>query len=78
MPIRNVKPSEYPSNPGTAKLTAIYKMLILELVIQRPGIFLREIKGHLLEQTGTDVNVSTIMRYLHTSGLARQKMIPRA
>ncbi len=57
----NVKPSQYPPNQGTAKLTAIDKVMILELVIQKPGIYLREIQGRLLERTGTDVNVSTII-----------------
>ena len=74
----NVKPSQYPPNQGTAKLTAIDKVMILELVIQKPGIYLREIQGHLLERTGTDVNVSTIMRYIHASGITRQKMVLRA
>ncbi len=35
----NVKPSQYPPNQGTAKLTAIDKVMILELIIQKPGIF---------------------------------------
>ena len=45
----DVQPKAYPPNGGTAKLTVIDKMMILELVIQKPGIYLREIHGHILE-----------------------------
>ena len=47
--IGDVQPKGYPPNGGTAKLTVIDKMMILELVIQKPGIYLREIQGHILE-----------------------------
>ena len=51
-----VCPKEYPSNLGTAKLTEIEKLLILELVLEKPGIYLREIQQELVHETGTVVD----------------------
>ena len=65
---------EYPSNLGTAKLTEIDKLLILELVLEKPGIYLREIQQELVHETGTVVDLSTVCRFLHTSGFSRQKL----
>ena len=74
----NVLPKKYPSNQSTAKLTSIDKLHILEVVLQKPGIYLREVQDELSHLTGTLVDVSTIMRFLHDSGFTRQKMIIRA
>ena len=50
-------------------------MLVLEIAIEKPGIYLREIKQFLMEETGTEVDTSTICRFLKESGFTRQKMI---
>lgn len=71
----DIKGKDYPPNIGATKLTAIDKLLILELVLEKPGIYLREIQTYLLLETGTEINVSTIM---HLSGFTREKMIIRA
>ena len=71
----NVNPREYPSNVGTARLTEMDKLIILELVIEKPGIYLREIQQELESWTGTIVDVSTVCRFLHTSGFSRQKLM---
>ncbi len=47
------------------KLTQIDKFLILELVIERPGIYLSEIQQKLRDETGTEISVSTICNFLH-------------
>ena len=73
-----VTKKKYPPNKGTQKLTDIDKLLCLELAIDRPGIYLGEIRQELIGQTGTDVNESTICRFLHASGFTRQKMITTA
>ena len=57
------------------KLTEINEFLILELVLERPGIYLAEIKQEFSEQTGTEISVSTICNFLHTNGFTRQKLI---
>lgn len=70
----DVRPKDYPPNTGTAKLTEVDKLIILELAIERPGIYLREIQAELSQETGTEVDVSTICRFLHASGFTRQKL----
>ncbi len=45
---------KYPENPGTRKLTEIDKLIILELIVEKPGIYLHEVKRQLVEDTGTE------------------------
>lgn len=71
----DVSPKQYPPNTGTAKLTDTDKFIILELAVDKPGIYLREIQVQLAQETGTKVDTSTICRFLHASGFTRQKMI---
>jgi len=50
--------------------------MILPVVLEKPGIYLCEIKRLLVEETGTEVDISTICRvFLYESGFTRQKMI---
>ena len=61
----DVSPKPHPStNPGTARLTEIDKFLILEVSVNKPGIYLCEIQQYLHAQTGTEVDVSTICRLI--------------
>ena len=72
----DVCPKQYPPNTGTVKLTVIDRFLILELVIDKPGIlYLREIQQQLAQDTGTEVDTSTICRFLHSSGFIGQKLV---
>ena len=71
---RTVSKAEYPkgaSHPFT-KLTVMDEFLILELVIERPGIYLREIQQQVRDETGTEVSISTICNFLHKNGFTRQ------
>ena len=44
--------------------------------IDKPGIYLSEIRQCLLEEHGTDVTISTICKFLHKeAGSTRQKMV---
>ena len=70
-----VKKRDYPENFGTKKLGDIEKLLILQIVIEKPGIYLEEIAGKLQEETGTEVSKTTICRFLHKSSFTRQKMV---
>ena len=73
----NVTKRKYPNTHGDhlRKLTDIDKLLVLEIAIEKPGIYLREIKQFLMEETGTEVDISTICRFLKESGFTRQKMV---
>ena len=71
----SVEECKYPPNTGTTKLTDIGKLFILEIAIDSPGIYLREIKQKLMEGTGINVNESTICGVLEDCGFTRQKMV---
>ena len=57
------------------KLTEIDEHLIIEVVVDRPGIYLHEIQQFLVRETGTIVSTSTICKFLHKQGFSRQKMV---
>ena len=58
----------------SARLTDEDKLTILEIVIDQPSIYLRELQCKLAETTGAQVDVSTICRVLHATGFTKQKM----
>ena len=72
-----VSKRQYPESHSASrrKLTDVDKLLIIELCIDKPGIYLSELHQALLEEHGTDVSVSTICKYLHEAGFTRQKMV---
>ena len=56
------------------KLTTPAQLLVLHLVIEKPGIYLREIQEALQRDLLLEVDASTICRFLHVNGFTRQKM----
>ncbi|XP_065915597.1 uncharacterized protein [Dysidea avara] len=68
----DVQKRSYPR--GDRKLTDIGMYLILDWVIEKPGIYLGEIKEELLQVAGIDISESRICRYLREWGFTRQKM----
>ena len=73
----DVRKAEY-SRKGQShhlqKLTDIDHHLIMEAVIDRPGIYLHEIQEYLRQQTGTEISLSSICNFLRKQGFTRQKM----
>lgn len=63
------------ANTGTAVLTEIDKIFIIETVLEKPDVLLRELRQALITETGTCVDVSTIWRFLQVSNFTRQKMV---
>lgn len=56
----SIEKRKYPMDHGPSKLTYNDKLLILELVLERPGIYLNEI-GHELERSnGTVISVNNL------------------
>ena len=55
-------------------LTEVDQFLIMELVIEKPGTYLSEIKWQLEKTTGTTVSESTICRFLKQCGFTRKKI----
>ena len=63
----------YPLDKAYRKLTEPAQLFILQLVVERPVVYLREIKSELLSELGVDVTVSAICKFLHKSGFTKQK-----
>ena len=55
-------------------LTPVVELVLLHIVLQKPGIYLHEIKKELAEATGVDVSASAICRCLKRVGYSRQRM----
>lgn len=71
-----VKKAEYPKgqNHHLQKLTEIDQFLIMEVVLNQPGIYLHEIQEFIYQETGTSVSLPTICKFLHKQGFTLQKM----
>ena len=66
---------KYPVERAFRKLTKPLQIIVLHLVLERPGIYLQEIRDELMLSTGAEIiSESTIWPFLHNSGLTRQKM----
>ena len=70
----SVTKKNYPTDKAFRKLAYPAQILILNLVVSRPGIYLIEIQMELLNILMIEVDISTICRFLHTSGFSHQKM----
>ena len=55
-------------------LCDIMQLIIVQLVLDRLGILLREIQAEVKEVVGMDLAESTICQFLHTHNFSRQKM----
>lgn len=64
----------YPVESATKKLTPVVQSFILNIVLQKPGIYLREIKQEAKEELGLDIDISSICKFLHKSGFTHQRL----
>ena len=69
-----VEKRPYPERQSGKALSQNDEFLVLELVIERPGIYLHEIRRELQTSSGTDVSIATICRFLHKCGFTRTKI----
>ena len=70
----SVAKRKYPTDRAARILTSPCQLLILDLVIQRPGIYLHEIQQELEDTLLVDVSISAICKFIHKSGFSRQKL----
>ena len=56
------------------KLSEQEELIVLQLFLDKPGIYLREVQQELCDATGTWVDCSTLCRTAKRLGLTRQKM----
>ena len=69
----NVKRAVYP-NRLPPKLTSILQFYVLDLVLNNPGIYLREIQAKIEEEYLLHLDCSTLCKFLHKSGFSHQKL----
>lgn len=69
-----VQPKAYPKEKSFRKLISPAQLLILQLVIDRPGIYLREIQTELLNVLAISIDVSAVCKFLSKIGFTRQKL----
>ena len=70
----HVTKRSYQRNDTNKMLTTPVQLFILELVVSRPGIYLREIQRDLNNFLMLDVSLATICKFLHRSGFTRQRL----
>ena len=68
-----VEKKMYPDNHGGPKLCKADQLHILKLVLEKPGVYLHELKLEL-QAWGTDVYESTIGRFLQRANFTHKKM----
>lgn len=61
-------------NHPLQKLTKPVQFVVLHLVLQKPGIYLREIQQELAWQFGLDVSASSLCNFLRKSNFRKTKM----
>ena len=62
------------SNGPPSMLCEFEKLLLIQLILIRPGIYLRELQQELSDCTGNLVDISTICRAVRRMGMTRQKI----
>ncbi len=70
----SVQKKEYNRSNVPRKLTDVVQFLILQLVLERPGIYLHEIQAEVKRTTDLDLAPSTLCQFLHAQDFSRQKM----
>ena len=55
-------------------ITPVVELVLLHIVLQKPGIYLDEIRNELAEATGIHISASAICRCLKRVGYSRQRM----
>ena len=63
----SVSKKEYPKEHAFRKLTTPAQMLILNLIVMKPGIYLFELQTELLHMLLVHVDVSTIIMQISTT-----------
>ena len=74
----SVSKRPYPKDKAFQKVTMPAQLLILQLVLDKPGIYLREIQKELETILLLEVRLSTICRFLQESGFTRQRLYTTA
>ena len=69
----SVSPMEYHHGPHKL-LDEFEQVTVMQSLLNKPSMYLTEVRDALLEATGRDVHLSTICRTVHRLGFTRQKL----
>lgn len=58
------------------KMTSLDEFVIMEKILERPSTYLHELQSDLRLTTGTDIDVTTISRFLKRNNFSRKKAKP--
>ena len=70
----NVNPKVPSSRPESRKLDDLHELYILCLVVENPGLYLREMCQLVYDSTGVSTSESSICRLLRRNGFTRKKI----
>ena len=70
----SVTKKKYDSANLPRKMTDVVQFLLLQLILERPGIYLRELQAEVKLVTGLELAASTICQFFYAQGFTRQKM----
>ena len=70
----SVQKRPYPKERASRKLTPIAQLFILNLVLEKPGIYLHEVQRELETSLLLDISLSTLCTFLHKSGFTHKKL----
>ena len=73
--IGQVRKRDYPAGITFSVITEPVQLYILHLLLDRPGIYLREIQADILDEIGIDVTESGICKVLKKPCFTHQKMV---
>ena len=68
----------YRSERAFRKLTEAAQFFVIYLILDRPGIYLREIQLELQTQLGLDISQGALCKFLHKTGFTRQRLFTYA
>ena len=70
----NISKKQYNRCNLPIKVIDTVKLVVLHIVLENPGIYLREIRSKVLYLTGSDLSLSTICQLLSEQRFSRKKM----
>ena len=69
-----VDKADYPSTRAFRILTEPVQLYLVHLILDRPGIYLREMKDDLEAELGVEVTESAICKFLKKAGFTHQRL----
>jgi len=69
-----VDKKKYPSEKSFRKITRSAGFFVIHLILDRPGIYLRELRKEVQLNLGIDVTESALCTFLHKAGFTRQRL----